>query len=333
MVSYNVALVGATGAVGQKMCRVLEERNFPVNDFRPLASKRSAGEKIAFKDSQYDVEELTDGSFKDIDIALFSAGSSVSTTFAPVAVSEGATVIDNSSAFRMDTEVPLVVPEINRSTIESHKGIVANPNCSTIQMVLALKPLDDVFKIKRVVVSTYQAVSGTGKEAVEELIKQSNAALKGDEITSEVYPHQIAFNILPHIDVFDSEGNTKEELKMVMETRKIMALPDLSITATAARVPVINCHSESINIEFENEARPKEAKKILQSAPGVAVVDDPENNIYPMAITSSGSNQAYVGRIRRDESVKFGLNLWVVSDNLLKGAALNAVQIGECLIS
>lgn len=333
MVSYNVALVGATGAVGQKMCRVLEERNFPVNDFRPLASKRSAGEKIAFKDSQYDVEELTDGSFKDIDIALFSAGSSVSTTFAPVAVSEGATVIDNSSAFRMDTEVPLVVPEINRSTIESHKGIVANPNCSTIQMVLALKPLDDVFKIKRVVVSTYQAVSGTGKEAVEELIKQSNAALKGDEITSEVYPHQIAFNILPHIDVFDSEGNTKEELKMVMETRKIMALPDLSITATAARVPVINCHSESINIEFENEAPPKEAKKILQSAPGVAVVDDPENNIYPMAITSSGSNQAYVGRIRRDESVKFGLNLWVVSDNLLKGAALNAVQIGECLIS
>ncbi len=333
MVLYNVALVGATGAVGQKMCRVLEERNFPVNDFRPLASKRSAGEKIAFKDSQYDVEELTDGSFKDIDIALFSAGSSVSTTFAPVAVSEGATVIDNSSAFRMDTEVPLVVPEINRSAIESHKGIVANPNCSTIQMVLALKPLDDVFKIKRVVVSTYQAVSGTGKEAVEELIKQSNAALKGDEITSEVYPHQIAFNILPHIDVFDSEGNTKEEMKMIMETRKIMALPDLSITATAARVPVINCHSESINIEFENEAPPKEAKKILQSAPGVAVVDDPENNIYPMAITSSGSNQAYVGRIRRDESVKFGLNLWVVSDNLLKGAALNAVQIGECLIS
>ena len=333
MVSYNVAVVGATGAVGQKMCRVLEERDFPVENLRPLASKRSAGKKIAFKGSLYDIEVLTDDSFKDIDIALFSAGSSTSATYAPIAVASGATVIDNSSAFRMDPEVPLVVPEINRSAIESHKGIIANPNCSTIQMVLVLKPLDDAFKLKRVVVSTYQAVSGSGKEAVEELISQSKAALKSEEIISKVYPHQIAFNILPHIDVFDSDGNTKEEIKMVMETRKIMDLPDLAITATAVRVPVINSHSESINIEFDKEAPPEEAKKILHSAPGITIVDDPKKNIYPMAISASGSNQTYVGRIRKDESVENGLNLWVVSDNLLKGAALNAVQIGEYLIS
>ncbi len=333
MVSYNVAVVGATGAVGQKMCQVLEKRNFPVNILRPLASKRSLGKKIAFKDSEYDVEVLTDDSFKNIDIALFSAGSSVSLAFAPKAVADGATVVDNSSAYRMDPDVPLIVPEINKSAIGSHKGIIANPNCSTIQMVLALKPLDDAFKLKRIVVSTYQAVSGTGKVAIEELLSQCKAALKGEATLSSVYPHQIAFNILPHIDVFESDGSTKEEKKMVMETRKIMDLPDLAITATAARVPVINCHSESINIEFENEAPPEEAKKILRYAPGVAIADDPSKNIYPMAITASGSELTYVGRIRKDKSVKHGLNLWVVSDNLLKGAALNAVQISECLIS
>ncbi len=243
MASYNVAVVGATGAVGQMMCRVLEERNFPVKTLRPLASKRSYGKKITFKDSEYEVEVLTDDSFKNIDIALFSAGSDTSLKYAPKAVASGATVIDNSSAFRMDPGVPLVVPEINKSAISSHKGIIANPNCSTIQMVLALKPLDDAYKLKRIVVSTYQAVSGTGKTAIEELLNQSKAALKGEPTVSAVYPHQIAFNVLPHIDVFESDGGTKEEKKMVMETRKIMDLPDLAITATAVRVPVINCHS------------------------------------------------------------------------------------------
>lgn len=329
MKEYNVAIVGATGAVGEEMRKVLEERNFPVANLKLLASARSAGRRLTFKRTGTLVEELSAGSFKEVDIALFSAGASVSREFAPLAVKAGALVIDNSSAFRMEPDVPLVVPEVNPEKVRENKGIIANPNCSTIQMVVVLKPLHNRSRIRRVVVSTYQAVSGTGKGAIRELLEQSKAVLAGEPAKAEVYPHQIAFNLLPHIDVFLENAYTKEEMKMVNETRKIMGLPDLPVSATTVRVPVFVGHSESVNAEFEEEISPEDARRILAAAPGVEVVDDPANNLYPLALEAAGKDPCYVGRIRADTSCPRALNMWIVADNLRKGAALNAVQIAE----
>ncbi|MDO8886240.1 aspartate-semialdehyde dehydrogenase [Candidatus Oleimmundimicrobium sp.] len=333
MKEYNVAIVGATGVVGEEMRKVLEQREFPVKELKLLASARSAGHRLTFKRAGIIVEELTKDSFKGIDIALFSAGGSVSKEFASYAVKAGAVVIDNSSAFRMDKDVPLIVPEVNPDDVKTHKGIIANPNCSTIQMVVALKPLYDKSKIKRIVVSTYQAVSGTGKEAIEELLSQSKKIILGEnEIEADVYPHQIAFNLLPQIDVFLKNDYTKEEMKMVNETQKIMGDPNIGISATCVRVPILISHSEAVNIETEKKISSSEAKEILKNAPGVEVIDEPKNCVYPMPIFAVGKDACYVGRIREDESIKNGLNLWIVSDNLRKGAALNAVQIAEILV-
>ncbi|MDI6822705.1 MAG: aspartate-semialdehyde dehydrogenase [Actinomycetota bacterium] len=332
MKEYNVAIVGATGAVGEEMRNILEERNFPVANLRLLASERSIGRRLTFRRVGVAVEQLFPDSFEGVDIALFSAGASISEEFAPLAVKAGAIVIDNSSAFRMKEDVPLVVPEVNPEALKGHKGIIANPNCSTIQMVVVLKPLHDRAKIRRIVVSTYQAVSGTGRKAVQELLDQAKAYLAGEEIISGVYPHQIVFNLLPHIDVFLENGYTKEETKMVDETRKIFGEPEMKITATCVRVPVFITHSEAVNIETERKISASEARRILENAPGVVVIDDPENLAYPMPIFAAGKDACYVGRIREDESVRCGLNLWIVSDNLRKGAALNAVQIAELLI-
>jgi len=332
MKEYNVAIVGATGAVGEEMRKVLEQRDFPIKDIRLLASERSAGRRLTFKRVGIAVAELTKDSFEGIDIALFSAGGSISKKFAPFAVEAGAAVIDNSSAFRMDEEVPLVVPEINPEDIQEHKGIIANPNCSTIQMVVALKPIYDISRIIRVVVSTYQAVSGTGRKAVHELREQTKVLLSDGSVKNEVYPHQIAFNVLPHIDVFFENGYTKEEMKMVDETQKIMHDPDMKVTATCARVPVFVGHSEAVNIETEEKIPLEKARHALENTPGVEVVDSVEENLYPLPVMSEGKDPCYVGRIREDESIENGINLWVVSDNLRKGAALNAVQIAELLI-
>ncbi|MDI6791888.1 MAG: aspartate-semialdehyde dehydrogenase [bacterium] len=332
MRQYNVAVVGATGAVGSEMIKTLSQRDFPVKELRPLASSRSAGRSIEFKGEEITVSELKKGSFEGIDIALFSAGGGVSKEFAPVAAKAGAVVIDNSSAFRMEPDIPLVVPEVNPEALKARPGIIANPNCSTIQMVVVLKPLHDAAGIKRVVVSTYQAVSGTGWKAMEELRIQSEAVLKGEKVVKEVYPHQIAFNILPHIDVFLENGYTKEEMKMVNETRKIMGDNSIAVTATTARVPVFLSHSESVNVEFYKPLSPAQAREILSNAPGVKVIDDPSRNLYPLSIDAAGQDETFVGRIRKDESVAHGLNLWVVADNLRKGAALNAVQIAEEMI-
>lgn len=333
MKEYNVAIVGATGVVGKEMRKVLEQREFPVNKLKLLASAKSAGRRLTFKRAGVTVEGLTKDSFRGVDIALFSAGASVSKEFAPHAVKAGAIVIDNSSAFRMDENVPLVVPEVNPNDVNTHSGIIANPNCSTIQMVVVLKPLYDKSRIKRIVVSTYQAVSGTGKEAVEELLSQSGRVLSGErKVEASVYPHQIAFNLLPQIDVFLENGYTKEEMKMVDETRKIMGDLEIGISATCVRVPILVSHSEAVNIETEEKITPSEARKILENAPGVKVIDDPEKCIYPMPVFAAGTDACYVGRIREDKSVENGLNLWVVSDNLRKGAALNAVQIAELLL-
>ena len=333
MKEYNVAIVGATGAVGEEMRKVLEQRDFPIKDIRLLASERSAGRRLTFKRVGIAVAELTKDSFEGIDIALFSAGGSISKKFAPFAMEAGAAVIDNSSAFRMDEEVPLVVPEINPEDVQEHKGIIANPNCSTIQMVVALKPIYDISRIIRVVVSTYQAVSGTGKKAVHELREQTKALLSDGSIKNEVYPHQIAFNVLPHIDVFFENGYTKEEMKMVNEAQKIMHDPDMKVTATCARVPVFVGHSEAVNIETEEKIPLEKARYALENAAGVEVVDSFEEDLYPLPVMSEGKDPCYVGRIREDESIENGINLWVVSDNLRKGAALNAVQIAELLIS
>lgn len=333
MKTFNVAIVGATGAVGEAMRSILESRRFPVGRLKLLASERSAGKSLPFKGESIPVEAVGTDSFKDVDFALFSAGAGVSRQYAPIAAAAGAVVIDNSSAFRMDPEVPLVVPEVNAGDIKAHRGVISNPNCSTIQMVAALKPLHDNFVLKRVVVSTYQAVSGTGKKAVAELIAQTKAVLAGEPIKSEVYPRQIAFNILPHIDVFAADGYTKEEIKMIEETRKIMSLPSLAITATAVRVPVITGHGESINIQFERDVTVEAARLVLASAPGIELMDDPAGAVYPTAIAAAGGDAVLVGRIRRDESVPGGLNLWIVGDNLRKGAALNAVQIAETIIA
>ena len=328
---YVVAIVGATGAVGTEMIDVLEERKFPVSRLVPLASTRSAGGMVTFDGNEVPIEVLTKDSFADVDIALFSAGADISREFAPIAVKAGAVVIDNSAAWRMTPEVPLVVPEVNAQDISQHKGIIANPNCSTIQMVVALKPLHDKARIKRIVVTTFQSVSGTGKEAMDELMEQCQNLLSFKLPDPKVYPYQIAFNCLPQIDEFLPSGYTKEEMKMVDETRKIMGDQSIHVTATTVRVPVYVGHSEAINIETERKLTVNEARAILSTAPGVLLYDDPAHKIYPMPLEVAGKDEVYVGRIREDESISNGLNLWVVADNLRKGAALNAVQIAEHL--
>ena len=331
MKKYNVAIAGATGAVGGAMLDVLARKNFPIKELRLLASERSVGRTLTFQGQEIPVQQMTKDAFAGIDIALFSAGASRSLEFAPAAAAAGAVVIDNSSAYRMDPEIPLVVPEVNPHAIAQYKkhGIIANPNCSTIQMLVALKPIHDRARIKRIVVSTYQAVSGTGAKAIEELKAQVLAYARGEALQHKVYPHQIAFNCLPHIDNFLDNGYTKEEMKMVNKTRKIFEDNSIGVTATTVRVPVIYGHSEAVNIETEKKITAAEVKELLASAPGVQLVDDPANNRYPMAIDCAGRFETLVGRIREDESIANGINLWVVSDNILKGAALNAVQIAE----
>ncbi|MFH1258867.1 MAG: aspartate-semialdehyde dehydrogenase [Elusimicrobiota bacterium] len=333
MREYNVGVAGATGAVGQEMLRQLEERNFPIKSIRLFASALSAGRVLHFRQQNIVVEELTKDSFKGIEIALFSAGSVISKQFAPIAAKAGTFVIDNSSAWRMEAEIPLVVPEVNPQTLAKDKKIIANPNCSTIQMVVALKPLHDFAKIKRIIVATYQSVSGAGGRAMEELHQQAEAYLLGNPIPApNKFPHQIAFNCIPQIDVFLENGYTKEEIKMVKETQKIMGDNSLKVTATTVRVPVFRSHSEVINIETERKLTPEKARELLKSAPGVVVLDNPSQKLYPMPVGSTGRGEVFVGRIREDDTIANGLNLWVVSDNLLKGAALNAVQIAEYLI-
>ena len=329
---YNVAVVGATGAVGNAMIEILEERNFPVDNLLLLASERSEGKLLKFHGKSIVVRTLTHDSFKGVDIALFSAGATRSKEFAPSAVKEGAVVIDNTSAFRMQEDVPLVVPEVNPEKIKEHSGIIANPNCSTIQMVVVLKPIYDKAGIKRIVVSTYQAVSGSGKKAIEELSLQTQAVLNAKPVVCSVYPYQIAFNCLPHIDVFLENGYTKEEEKMINETKKIMEDEAISITATTVRVPVYSAHSESVNIETKDKISGEGVKKLLSNAPGLKVLDSPDESEYPVAIQASGKDEVFVGRIREDNSIEKGINLWIVSDNIRKGASLNAVQIAECLI-
>jgi aspartate-semialdehyde dehydrogenase len=334
MKTYHVAVVGATGAVGNEMIKTLEERNFPVGKLKLLASERSIGKDLEFKGKSIPVEVLNEDSFEGVQIGLFSAGGSVSEKYAPIATKAGCIVIDNTSAFRMVPDIPLVVPEVNPEAIAQYKnkGIIANPNCSTIQMVVALKPIHDAVKIKRIVVSTYQAVSGTGKKAIEELSLQTRALMSGKEAVVKVYPHRIAFNCLPQIDVFIENGYTKEEMKMVNETKKIFNDDSIGVTATTVRVPVFFGHSESVNIETEKKITPQEVRDLLANAPGVRVVDDPSKKEYPLAIDAAGGDDTLVGRIREDESIPNGINMWVVADNIRKGAALNAVQIAEILI-
>ena len=329
---YNVAVVGATGAVGRVMLSILEERKFPVDRLLPLASSRSAGGQVEFNGEKVTVQELKADSFEGIDIALFSAGGSVSLEFCPIAAKAGCVVIDNSSAFRMDKDVPLVVPEVNPHAIGDSPGIIANPNCSTIQMVVALKPIHDRYKIKRVVVSTYQSVSGSGQKAVDELKAQSAQALNDQPVTHEVYPHQIAFNCLPHIDTFLDSGYTKEEMKMVNETRKILEDDSIQVSPTTVRVPVFYAHSEAVNVETEQVIDVKELQKILSFAPGVRLVDAPGKTEYPLATDAAGRDEVMVGRVRADLDNPNAVNLWIVADNLRKGAALNAIQIAEVLI-
>ncbi len=333
--TYAVAVAGATGAVGLEMIKTLEQRKFPVGSIKLLASERSEGKELKFEGKAVKVERLTKDSFKGIQIALFSAGASRSLEFAPAAAAAGAVVVDNSSAFRMDPEIPLVVPEVNAHAIAQYKkrGIIANPNCSTIQMVVALKPIHDAVRIQRIVVSTYQSVSGTGLKAIDELMAQTRALLNNQPVTKKVYPHQIAFNCLPHIDAFLENGYTKEEMKMLNETRKIMEDPTIRVTATTVRVPVFYSHSESVNIETEKKITAQEVREILGKAPGVKVVDNPALSEYPLAIHGAGRDETFVGRIREDESIPNGINMWIVSDNIRKGAALNAVQIAEILIA
>ncbi len=328
MKKYNVAIVGATGLVGRKMVQVLEERKFPVGNLHLIASKKSVGKTIKFKNQDIQIEELHAHSFKTIDIALFSAGRTISKEYAPMAVNSGTVVIDNSSAWRMEQNVPLVVPEVNPQDISKHQGIIANPNCSTIQLVVTLKPLHDFFRIKRIIVSTYQGVTGAGKKALDQL----EGEIANDGVTEKKFPHPIAYNVIPQVDSFTENGYTKEELKMVNETKKIMGEDSIHITATCVRVPVIGGHSESVNIEFERPFKIEEVFDLLKKAPGIKVQDDITKSIYPMPILAHEKDDVYVGRIRRDNTIPNGLNLWIVSDNLRKGAATNAVQIAEILI-
>ena len=332
MKQYRVAVVGATGLVGQEFIKVLEQRNFPMTSIHLFASDRSAGKKLFVTHQEIEVKETVPESFEEIDIALFSAGAEISRYFSPIAAQSGAVVIDNSSAFRMDSRVPLVVPEVNPEDIKWHKQIIANPNCSTIQMVVALYPLHKVNPIKRIIVDTYQAVSGTGSAAVEELTKQAKQVLEGQTTIPHVYPHQIAFNLLPEIDVFLDNGYTKEEWKLVEETRRIMHADDIAISATCVRVPVFIGHSEAVNIEFSQPMSPDEARRILAQAPGVKLLDDPAISLYPQPWSAAGTDEVFVGRIRQDTSHPCGLNMWVVADNMRKGAALNAVQIAEEMV-
>lgn len=333
-----VAIVGATGAVGEELLLTLVQRNFPARRVVALASSRSAGKKIPFDgpgniDGYLEVEELTTDSFDGIDLAFFSAGGSISEAFAPEAVKRGAVVIDNSSAFRMVDEVPLVVPEVNPQDAFTHKGIIANPNCSTIQMVVALEPLHKLAPIKRVVVSTYQAASGAGAAAMAELTEQTAAHLEGRDFEPRKFAHRLAFNCIPHIDVFLEDGSTKEEWKMVVETKKIMHAPNLEVHATCVRVPVLRCHAESVNVEFSEAVTLSAARSALASAPGITLMDNPEANEYPMPGFLESTDDTYVGRLRKDATVESGLSMWVVADQIRKGAALNAIQIGELLLS
>lgn len=330
---FVTAVVGATGAVGREMLKTLYERNFPASKIIPLASSRSAGSRVPYGDEELTVGELKKDSFKGVDLALFSAGGSTSLEFAPYAAHEGCVVIDNSSAWRMDPRCPLVVPEVNPDALESQEGIIANPNCSTIQMVVVLKPILDAVGIQRVVVTTFQAVSGTGQKGIEELERQVRDLFNGRDAENRVYPHRIAFNALPHIDSFLDNGYTKEEMKMVNETVKILAAPEVKVTATCVRVPVFYGHSESVNIQTDRKLAPREARAILAQAPGVKVLDNPSEAIYPLAIDASGEDETFVGRIREDPTIENGLNMWIVADNIRKGAALNAVQIAEALVA
>ncbi len=332
MKKYKVAVVGATGLVGQEFTKILEQRNFPMDSVSLLASDRSAGKKLFVTHQEIEVEETVPESFKDIDIALFSAGAEISRYFSPIAAESGAVVIDNSSAFRMERNVPLVVPEVNPEDIKRHNGIIANPNCSTIQMVVALYPLHKVNPIKRIIVDTYQAVSGTGSAAMEELTAQAKQVLNGQPTIPHVYPHQIAFNVLPEIDVFLDNSYTKEEWKMVEETRKIMHAPDIAISATCVRVPVFTGHGEAIHVEFSQPMSTDKARRILAQAPGVKVLDDPLISLYPQPWSAADTDEVFVGRIRQDVSQPNSLVMWVVADNLRKGAALNTIQIAEEMI-
>jgi aspartate-semialdehyde dehydrogenase len=332
--AYNVAVVGATGLVGQEMLAVLAERNFPVAEVRPLASERSEGATVEFGDRHLRVQKLTEQSFGGIDLALFSAGGAISLKYAPHAAAAGAVVIDNTAAFRFEPDVPLIVPEVNAHALADweKRRIIANPNCSTIQMVVALKPLHKAAQIKRVVVATYQSVSGAGKEAVEELASQTRALFNQKPVEISYFPHQIAFNCLPHIDIFLENAYTKEEMKMVWETQKILD-PAIAVSPTTVRVPTFACHAEAVNVEFARDLPPEQARELLAATPGVIVVDNPPKNEYPLNIDAAGRDEVFVGRIRRDETVPHGLNLWVVSDNIRKGAATNAVQIAELMVA
>ncbi len=333
--AYNVAVVGATGAVGTEMILTLEQRDFPVAELRPLASSRSVGKTVSFRGKQITVQELTKDAFDGIDVALFSAGGSRSVEFAPAAVKAGAVVVDNTSAFRMEPDVPLVVPEVNPEDIEQHHGIIANPNCSTIQMVVALKPIYDAVGIVRVVAATYQSTSGAGAKAVHEMYEQSRALLAGGEYPPEVFAHQIAFDCIPHIPHsggFGPNGYTSEEMKMVNETRKMFHDDAIRISATCVRVPVERGHSEAVNVQTKRKLTADAARELLSAAPGIIVLDNPDEHLYPLATIAAGKDPVYVGRIREDISQENGLDMWVVSDNLRKGAALNAIQIAEHLI-
>ncbi len=329
---YNVAIMGATGAVGQTMLGILEERDFPVKNIKLLASERSKGKKIKFKGQEHEVEALSPDSFKDVDIVLASAGGSRSKEFAKYIVDSGAVMIDNSSAFRMEDDVPLVVPEINHRDVKLHKGIIANPNCSTIIMDVPLKPIHDAAKIKRLVVSTYQAASGAGAKAMEELEQQARDFAAGKELKVENFQYQLLFNVIPHIDVFFEDGQAKEEVKMINETKKIMHEPDMKVTATCVRTPVFTSHAEAINIETEKKLTAGEVRELLSKAPGVKVEDNIHEKKYPMPLFTTGSDDVCVGRIREDFSVNNGINMFVCADQLRKGAATNAVQIAEVLI-
>lgn len=328
----NVAILGATGRVGQELMKVLEERKFPINEFRPLASARSKDSRVLFNGKDYQVQEPSEAAFAGIDLVLASAGTEISEELCPLAVKQGACVIDNSNAFRMNPDVPLVVPEVNAEALKNHKGIIANPNCSTAQLVVVLKPLHDAAKLKRVIVSTYQSVSGAGKEAMEELELQTRALAEGKEYAPQVFQHQISFNLIPQIDKFLPNGYTKEEMKVVDETRKILGLPHLAVTCTAVRVPVYIGHSESVLVELEQNLSAEEAKELLSKAPAVEVWDNPQEHLYPTPLEAAGRDPVYVGRIRKDSSSDCGLNLWVVADNLRIGAALNAVRIAEYML-
>lgn len=327
-----VAVAGATGAVGVEMLKVLEQRDFPAERVIALASSRSAGKRIPFRGGELVVEEMTPESFAGVDIALFSAGAGVSKAFRDAVTGAGAVMIDNSSAFRQDADVPLVVPEVNAAAARAHSGVIANPNCSTIQMVVALKPLHDIAPVRRVVVATYQAASGAGQAAMDELYSQSGDFLRGQQIHVEQFAHRIAFNCIPHIDVFLDDGSTKEEWKMVAETKRIMGDESIQVHATCVRVPVLRCHSEAVNVEFSGPVSLEQAREALRSAPGVTLLDDPARAEYPMPAMLEGTDDTYVGRLRVDPTVPHGMALWVVADQLRKGAALNAVQIAELLV-